>query len=221
MVYRTDARPTGEALRELLVQEALRDLEDGGVESLNVTKLCLRIGVSNAASYAHFPGGFVEVLAAVAARGFDALRETLERPPIRTNAEARIHDVFVRYVRFGMEHPHLYRAMYSARFAIALAELDVSDGKTARTFHELMLAKNMAYGPIATAVQASSDGMRVRPSRRKDAAKTVASLAHGVVLEFIEEGIDLGTTTAASRSKQRLKMASRVVQILLHGALEK
>jgi hypothetical protein len=42
-----------------------------------------------------------------------------------------------------------------------------------------------------------------------------------VVLEFIHEGIDLGTTTAESRSKQRLKMASRVVHMLLRGALEK
>ena len=57
--------------------------------------------------------------------------------------------------------------------------------------------------------------------RQGDAAKAVATLAHGLVLEFIDEGLDLGTTSEDSRTAKRLATASRLIDMLLHGVLQR
>jgi AcrR family transcriptional regulator len=222
MAYKHKNRPSGPELRDLLVDEALAVVERSGVDSLSATAVSLAVGASNAASYSHFRDGATELLAAVAARGFDQLTSALGDPSSTEPAEERVRQLFHRYVQFGLEHPHLYRAMFSPRLAPKLAAVNVATEKTVRgrrTYDELTVAKAIAYEAFVGPMQALGRASAGSSSRQGDAAKAVATLAHGLVLEFIDEGIDLGTTCHESRMTKRLAMASRMVDMLLHGVI--
>jgi hypothetical protein len=56
-----------------------------------------------------------------------------------------------------------------------------------------------------------------RSDSKGNAAKAVAALPRGLVLEFIDEGLDLGTTSEDSRMAERLATASRLIDMLLYG----
>jgi AcrR family transcriptional regulator len=199
-------------------------IEERGADSLSATAISLAVGASNAASYSHFPDGVTELIAAVATRGFDQLGVALGEASLPPLAEERVRVLFRRYVQFGLERSHLYRAMFSLALAPKLAAVNVVSNpvRGARTYGELMAAKARAYDAFENATQpieaerCASGAISVQ---RGDAAKAVATLAHGLVLEFIEEGIDLGTTSEGSRMAQRLATASRLIEMLLHGVM--
>ena len=222
MAYKHKNRPSGPELRELLVDEALAVVERSGADSLSATAVSLAVGASNAASYSHFRDGATELLAAVATRGFDRLAAALGESSPTPSAEERVSAIFHRYVQFGLEHPHLYRAMFSPRLAPKLAAVNVSDMATlrgARTYEELTVAKAITYEAFVSPMQALGRASGVPPGRQGDAAKAVATLSHGLVLEFIDEGLDLGTTSEDSRMAERLATALRLIDMLLYGVL--
>lgn len=224
MAYKHKSRPSGPELRELLVDEALMMVERGGADSLSATAVSLAVGASNAASYSHFRDGATELLAAVAARGFDQLAAALGKPPRTPSAQERVRQLFHQYVQFGLEHPHLYRAMYSPRLAPKLAAVNAATMETVRgaqTYYEVNVAKAVVYDAFESPFQALDQESAAPVSCNGDAAKAVATLAHGLVLEFIDEGIDLGTTSEESRMSLRLATASRLIDILLHGVLRR
>lgn len=222
MAYKHKNRPSGPELRELLVDEALAVVERSGADSLSATAVSLAVGASNAASYSHFRDGATELLAAVATRGFERLTAALGESPSAAQSEERVRQLFRRYVRFGLEHPHLYRAMFSSRLAAKLGAVNVAmegTARGARTYEELILAKAMSYEAIISPMQALARASPTQSAQHGDTAKAVATFAHGLVLEFIDEGIDLGTTTEGARMTDRLAMASRLIEMLLHGVL--
>lgn len=222
MAYKHKNRPSGPELRELLVEEALAVVEARGADSLSATAVSLAVGASNAASYSHFPDGATELLAAVAARGFDQLAAALGGSSASQPAEERIRNLFHQYVQFGLEHPHLYRAMFSSRLAPKLAAVNVSGVQTlrgARTYEQLTVAKAITYEAFVRPIQDLGRASGAPPGLHGDAAKAVATLAHGLVLEFIDEGLDLGTTAEESRMAERLATASRLIDMLLYGVL--
>lgn len=206
----------------MLVAAAFAVVERNGADSLSATAVSLAVGASNAASYSHFRDGATELLAAVAARGFDQLAATLGDSPSASQEEERIRQIFLRYVRFGLEHPHLYRAMYSSRLATKLGAVNVATRGTARgarTYEELVTAKAMTYEAFVGPMQALSPAPAAQSAHHQDAAKAVATLAHGLVLELIDEGVDVGTPTTDLRMTERLAMASRLIEMLLQGVL--
>ena len=222
MAYKHKNRPSGPELRELLVNEALTMVERSGADSLSATAVSLAVGASNAASYSHFRDGATELLAAVATRGFDQLTAALVPREYTRLVEERVRQLFLQYVKFGLEHPHLYRAMFSSRLAAKLGEVNVattSSSRGARTYGELTVAKAMTYAAFVSAIQLPGPESAAPTTPRGDPAKAVATLAHGLVLEFIDEGVDLGTTSEYSRVAERLALAGRLIEMLLHGVL--
>lgn len=100
-------------LRAALLTEATAMIEVGGVESLTMRELGGRLGVSRAAPYRHFPDKSA-LLVAVAAAGFERLRERLEGVGAgapRSSVE-RFRRMGEEYVRFALENPTHYRLMY-------------------------------------------------------------------------------------------------------------
>jgi AcrR family transcriptional regulator len=101
-------------LRNALVGEGLNLLEQAGHSALTLRDLARRVGVSAAALYAHFADKDA-LLAAIAAAGFVRLRATLEAP---IGQDGDPVTQFVRmgsaYVRFGMDHPALYKLMFAS-----------------------------------------------------------------------------------------------------------
>ncbi len=107
------------ALKEVLLAQALRDLETEGLEGLSLRKLAESAGVSKTAPYRHFADKR-ELLVTIAADGFRLLAEKLEAAvPVHAEAEGTagpqegIRSLFRAYMEFARERPALYKLMFS------------------------------------------------------------------------------------------------------------
>jgi len=100
-------------LRAALLAEAAAMIAEEGVAGVTMRELGRRLGVSRAAAYRHFEDKHA-LLLAVAAEGFEGLRERLqaaEAAAPRPSLE-RLRRMGEEYVRFALEHPAHYRLMY-------------------------------------------------------------------------------------------------------------
>ncbi|MBS1719063.1 MAG: TetR/AcrR family transcriptional regulator [Armatimonadetes bacterium] len=94
------------SLPQTLVEGALKLLETQTAEELSVRELAELAGVSPRAPYVHFPTKR-DLLKAVAVRGFEQLTEAGEAARGDLIALGKV------YIRLGLEHPNLYRLMFS------------------------------------------------------------------------------------------------------------
>lgn len=101
-------------LRNALVSQGLKLIEEDGHADFALRDLARRVGVSAAALYAHFADKGA-LLAAIATDGFVQLRAALEAA---IGGDAGAADQFLHmgsaYVRFGMDHPALYKLMFAS-----------------------------------------------------------------------------------------------------------
>jgi AcrR family transcriptional regulator len=101
-------------LRNALVSEGLKLLEQEGHSDFSLRDLARRVGVSAAALYAHFADKGA-LLAAIATAGFTQLRDALA---VTTANDNDLMDRFLHmgwaYVRFGIERPALYKLMFAS-----------------------------------------------------------------------------------------------------------
>lgn len=101
-------------LRNALVSEGLKLLEQEGHSDFSLRDLARRVGVSAAALYAHFADKSA-LLAAIATAGFSHLTQALQAT-IRDDGD--LVDQFLHlgwaYVRFGIERPALYKLMFAS-----------------------------------------------------------------------------------------------------------
>lgn len=96
-------------LRAALVLTALEMLEGG--EALSLRGVARRTGVSTAAPYRHFPDR--EALeSALAVHGLRELMGELTAGKERLHSPAGVSDLAVRYVRFALSRPALFRLMF-------------------------------------------------------------------------------------------------------------
>ena len=100
-------------LKEALVEEALALIQDRGPEGFTLTELAARLGVTHTAPYRHFPTKEA-LLSAVAAAGFAELRARIEAALGQTEpaSRARFFAGAYAYVRFAVDRPAHFRAMY-------------------------------------------------------------------------------------------------------------
>jgi AcrR family transcriptional regulator len=123
-------------LRNALVGEGLKLLEEAGHSDFTLRDLARRVGVSAAAPYAHFADKSA-LLAAIATTGFVRLNAALESA-VANDADPA--DQFLHmgsaYVRFGMDHPALYKLMFASE------ELPAKHGD----YPELQSAAETAFG---------------------------------------------------------------------------
>lgn len=99
-------------LRRALVEAALDVLEKEGIEALSLRNVARKIGVSQAAPYAHFKNKHA-LLEAIASTGFDLLAEDMKK------FEQKAHDLRgtltaygTAYVCFAVDHPALFKLMF-------------------------------------------------------------------------------------------------------------
>jgi AcrR family transcriptional regulator len=110
------------ALRQALIDEAFLVLEKDGLEGVSLRGLAASAGVSKTAPYRHFADKG-ELLMTLAAEGFGALADTLERAfagtsggagdDPRGDATAGVRSLFRAYLEFARSRPALYRLMFS------------------------------------------------------------------------------------------------------------
>src|ERR1700683_1423262 len=97
-----------------LIEAAVALLDETQDWTFSLREVARRAGVSHNAPYKHFPEKR-DLLAAVAARGFEALAErTLASLEGLTDARARVLACGRAFVARGIANPALYRLMFSA-----------------------------------------------------------------------------------------------------------
>lgn len=99
-------------LREALVDAARCVIVDEGIANLSLRKVAKHAGVSQAAPYHHFDNKDA-LLVEVAFRGFNELRARLTAAGQGIEAHGdRLMALGQAYLRFGAEHPELYKLMF-------------------------------------------------------------------------------------------------------------
>ena len=101
-------------LRRALLAAAIETIEEEGHRTFSLRRLAHRLNVSHAAVYRHFRGRDA-LLAAVAQEGLQRLATAMQRT---LDEPATIEEILVRfgveYVRFGLDNPGLYQAIFHA-----------------------------------------------------------------------------------------------------------
>src|SRR6266850_5718719 len=170
-------------LRDALVQAALQQVELDGPESISISALARKLGVSQPAPYKHFADRET-LLTAVTAEAFrqfsTILREALEKPSKRSKL-SRFAQVTLD---FGLRRNGIYRLMFASRI-IACA----SKGS------ELNIATMETFDLLLEALEAPAVGLL----RERSALKIWAAL-HGVVM-LAEQGLLTGQVAHVSREE--------------------
>jgi AcrR family transcriptional regulator len=170
-------------LRRALIETALQLVTEEQDWTFSLREVARRAGVSHRAPYNHFPEK-LDLLAAVAAVGFERLRDGLLRAAASSDAVAAQLDAVCRaYMRLGLENPALYRLM----FGPALSEAGSTDrpalarlaGAQARAVLEDVILRGGRSGAFA-----------VSPDSLQDvalAALAAWSAVHGLTMMAIDK----------------------------------
>jgi AcrR family transcriptional regulator len=165
-------------LRETLIDEACKQIEQDGATALNLSQLAKKIGVSQPAVYRHFPNKQALAMS-VAEKGFKQLTENLQQAiqPIQGDVFESISGITTAYVEFALHHPELARLMFSMKERVNDPTLhDISKAAAAPLFGIVENAK-------------SQDSLR-----NQDIDKTVRIIwatIHGLAMLLIDDQMPL------------------------------
>ncbi len=212
--------------RASLVKEATRILEDQGYQSLSLRSAAKAAGLSPAAPYRHFEHGAPELLAVIAQSGFRDMIADLEKTfhdGASHDPRERIIDVALSYVKFGVERPDIYRALFSAQLAKPLelheelwqsGEISFSSRKT---YEMLAAVKEDAFRALIAPLRIAQESGVLKDGNIQEFGLALAALLHGLVGEFIDEGLGGRQSQKQAWSKVRRDMARRMIELLLAG----
>lgn len=106
-------------LRRVLLDAAREEIAAHGAQGLSLASLARRAGVAQSAPYRHFADR-EELLAAVAAEGFDAFSQALLQAA--EGGEGALERMSRAYLRFGEQNVELYRLMFASGLVPGAAE---------------------------------------------------------------------------------------------------
>ncbi len=161
-------------LRETLIDEACKQIEQEGAIALNLSQLAQKIGVSQPAVYRHFPNKQALAIS-VAQKGFEQLTEDLHQAiqPVQGDSLESIRAIATAYIAFALEHPELARLMFTMKERV-----------TDPTLH------NISKAAAVTLVSIIEAAKRHGSLRNQDAEKTVRIIwaaIHGLAMLLMDE----------------------------------
>jgi len=179
-VAKTKAKPYHHgALRAALLAAADRLVRTRGGGAVTLREVARKAGVSHAAPYHHFRSRD-ELLAAVAAAGFDRLRveidTTLGGAP--ASPEARWRAGAASYLRFALDNGNLYRIMFD----------DAGSGRSPA----LIAAARGAFEPLVAGARATTS-----EADAEELARTAWALLHGIAILALAGRAGLPTDPAS------------------------
>jgi len=103
-------------LRAALLEQAVRTVDERGVQALSLRGLARDVGVSHAAPRRHFPDRQA-LLDAIGEDGFERLGTALGQAVDRAGTAfgARLHALARAYVAFSTDHPALVEVMFAGK----------------------------------------------------------------------------------------------------------
>jgi len=159
-------------LRRALLDEALRTIQQDGVDALTLRTIGVRLGVSRTALYRHFTDKRA-LLSSVATEGFRLLTERL----LNAWKAGGIHGfnaMGVAYIRFAMGNPSHYRVMFGGF---------VDDGPRD---NDLMRESTAAFQALVDAIVALQQEGAVRKDDALQLAQFIWAVVHGVSMLIID-----------------------------------
>ena len=151
-------------LREVLIAEGVKLIEEKGVNALTLREIGERAGVSRTAPYRHFPDK-IQLLEAIGEAGFTEFADALEaaRDGAKPKFGARLDAMGIAYLKFAAERRAYYEVMFGAGYAGGPA------GQRAFEVLESLIRSGQASGDV-------------RPGDSAAVAKVVWSLVHGIAM---------------------------------------
>ena len=194
-------------LKRALIDAALTLVAEEQDWNFSLREVARRAGVSHNAPYKHFADKR-DLLAAVAAAGYDALRVRMEAVAFDVGPpEAAVVAIGVAYVRFGAENPAHYRLM----FAPALATTE--QGLPAVVMEAAVAAKAALSSGILRGARAGIFAASPANQAELDLAVLSAwSTVHGLAML-----ISNGFASAGAPSSLPERIAESVARTLLDG----
>jgi AcrR family transcriptional regulator len=142
----------------------------------------------------HHFGSRVGLLAAIAARCFTELADTLE-DEFQKSAGSVIR-VAETYARYAIAQPHLYRAIHDASLwrAVAALPADLEPAAPAQDVWAKAAerARNKAFGVFVNAIEHGQRLGILKEGNPNFAARLVTSLVDGYLFQVIEEHVEPG-----------------------------
>jgi len=209
--------------KRAIAREARRILDADGLDGLSVRAAAKAAGLSSAAPYRHFAHGLPELLAWIAEEGFGELIAELERTPVESDPRGRIVEIGLRYMGFGVQNPDLYRVLFSHRLARPLEFYDEMfqageiPHSSSQAYAQLAAIKMTAFEALVTPIAAAQKAGVVREGDPEDFGLALAAMVHGLVGEFIDEGLGGRLSLDGAWSEARREMAEGVLELLLTG----
>jgi len=169
-------------LRRALIETALKLVTEEQDWAFSLREVARRAGVSHRAPYNHFPEK-VDLLVAVAAVGFERLRDGMRRAMIGIEEPAALLAAIWRtYVRLGLENPALYRLMFGPALSAAGSADRPAAARAAGAEARGVLEEVILRGARAGVFAVSPD----KPDDVALAAVAVWSASHGLTMFAID-----------------------------------
>ncbi len=209
--------------KRAIAREARRILDSDGLDGLSVRAAAKAAGLSSAAPYRHFAHGLPELLAWIAEEGFGELIAEMERAPAKSDPRGRIVEIGLRYVGFGVQNPDLYRVLFSHRLARPLEFFDEMfqageiPHSSSEAYSRLAAIKMTAFEALVRPIREAQKAGVVRAGDAEDFGLALAAMLHGLVGEFIDEGLGGKQSRDGAWSEARMGMSRKVVGTLLTG----
>jgi len=159
-------------LRRALLDEALRTIQQDGVDALTLRTIGVRLGVSRTALYRHFTDKRA-LLSSVATQGFRLLTERLLNA-WKAGGIRGFNAMGVAYIRFAMGNPSHYRVMFGGF---------VDDGPRD---NDLMRESTAAFQALVDAIVALQQEGAVRKDDALQIAQFIWAVVHGMSMLIID-----------------------------------
>jgi AcrR family transcriptional regulator len=170
-------------LRRALIETALQLVTEEQDWTFSLREVARRAGVSHRAPYNHFPEK-LDLLAAIAAVGFERLRDGLRRAMAGIDdAGARLAAILRAYMLLGLENPALYRLMFGPALSSAGSAARPAIARAAGADARAVLEEVILCGARSGAFAVSPDD----PKALALAALSPWSAAHGLTMFMIDK----------------------------------
>ncbi len=192
------------SVKDACVLEALKVIEQDGLEHLSLREVARRLGISHQAPYKHFPSRD-HILAEVVARTFQEFADYLDGREITGDPHEDMRAMGERYIRFALQNPSRYRLMFNT----PLPPADQHPEMMAKAKH----AFNLLTSGLSRFPQAEVDAAD-RAGVERDAL-FIWSGMHGIVSIFQSDSIstlalqDGVRDTVANHIMERIGQAMR------------